>query len=342
MDATAIIFDKPGSSTLGTVALPTPTPADLVVETLVSGISIGTERWALVGKRPEMKFPHIPGYMGVGRVVEAGAAAAARGYRVGQVVSYAGSRLPEPYASNSWMGGHLSHAVVDACSGADWVEGAHNFHRCAALPEGLDPIDAALLPLCAVAMRGIEMATIRADASVLVVGMGVIGQYAAQVCRLKGARVAVTDLSAERLAIARRLGAEWAFDPAVAPLAEQAAAVAPDGFDVIIDTASIPAVVNATIPLLKLFGTFVFQGWYPPPSGLDLNAFHVRLPTCVMPCSFTSRGVVGAARWARDGRLDSRSLISHTCTPSGAAAVYREIAAGSPAVLGAVIDWRKP
>lgn len=342
MRTRAIVFPTANAAAVTEIELPDPRPADVVVEMQVSGISVGTERWALLGKRKEMAFPHVPGYMGLGRVVEAGADAAARGWKAGLGINLMHSRLPAPYSANSWMGAHVATAVVDVCAGADEKPGEHNFFTAAKVPEGLDPLTASLTQLAGVALRGIEMATIKAGTTVLVVGAGVIGQFAAQICRLKGARVMVSDLQADRLAIAARLGADWTVNGAIQDLKAEAKAATPGGFDVIIDTASIPAVVNAVMPLLRVWGTFVFQGWYPPPSGLDLDAIQGRLATCHFPCGHTATHVTAAMRWVRDGRLDSRSLLTRVLRPDEAPAFYQHMAASSDAFLGAAIDWRKP
>jgi 3-hydroxyethyl bacteriochlorophyllide a dehydrogenase len=342
MRTTAVIFTAPGTIALEKVALPDPRPSDVVVRLEVSGISVGTERWALLGKRPEMAFPHLPGYMGIGTVVEAGADAAARGWKAGMGINFGSSRLPEPLCKNSWMGTHLADAVVDVCNGADTPPGAVPWFRAEPVPAGLAPEDAALTQLCAVALRGIEMATIPAGGTVLVVGAGVIGQFAAQVCRLKGAQVMVSDVVPARLEIAARSGAEWTVNSRSEDLAARAKAVAPNGFDVIIDTASIPAVVNQVMPLLRQRGQFIFQGWYPPPSPLDLNVFHSRLPACFFPCGHGGPHVATAMRWARDGRIDSRGLLTRLIRPDEAPGFYRHMADSSEAFLGAAIDWRKP
>ena len=340
MRTQAIVFPAPGTVELAEIALPDPRPADVVVAVQVSGVSIGTERWAYLGKRAELKFPNVPGYMGIGTVVEAGAEAAARGWRPGMGINFARSRLAEPYGTHSWMGAHLANAVVDVCTGADAVPGEPHFFTAAPIPEGLDPLAASLTQLCGVALRGIEMTAIPAGGTVLVVGAGVIGQFAAQVCRLKGARVMVADVQAERLAIAARNGAEWTVDSRKEDLAQRAAAVAPRGFDVIIDTSSIPAVVNSVIPLLRARGTIIFQGWYPPPSALDLDVMHSRQPTCVFPCGHSAAHVETAMRWARDGRIESRGLLTRIMKPTEAPAFYAHMAASSDAFLGAAIDWR--
>jgi len=340
MKTKAIVFEDVRKVAVRDVDLPTPRSEDIVVATEVSGVSVGTERWALIGKRAEIAFPNVPGYMGIGRVVEVGAKAAARGYRKGARVNVAASRLAPPLDGKSWMSTHLAHAVVDVCTGVDWEPDGFNIHRCEFAPEGADPQDLALTGLCAVALRGIEMAGVPMGAKVLIAGLGVIGQYAAQVCRLKGAQVAVSDVVAARLEVAGHLGAEWVINPQREDFAARCAAIAPKGFDIIIDTSSIPAVVNGLIPHLKLFGKFVFQGWYPPPSALDLNAFHQRLPTCYCPCAHSGRAVDAAMRWVAEGRINTRALITHALKPEAAPEMYGVMAQGSESFLGVVFDWR--
>ena len=341
MKSQAIVFTSEKSVAIEEIQLPDPRPQDLVVRTFVSGVSVGTERWALIGKRPEIRFPNVPGYMGIGEVLEAGAEARKRGYREGQLVNFGVSRLPAPWGPNSWMGTHLSAAVVDACTGVDFRPGGFNLHRCDPVPEGLDPLDASITPLCGVALRGIEMARIPLGGKVLVLGVGAIGQFAAQVCRLLGARVAASDVAEERLEMARRMGADWTLNAKKEDLAARAREIAPDGFDVIIDTSSIPAVVNGAIGLLKMYGQVIFQGWYPPPSSLDLNEFHGRLPTCYFPCAHTGKAVATAMRWVRDGKINARGLITHVFRPEEAERVYGMVLDGREPFLALAFDWRK-
>lgn len=339
MKTQGIIFHQPNRAELGAVPLPEPTPRDIVVKTEVSGVSVGTERWAYIGKRDEIAFPNVPGYQSVGTIVSAGAEARAAGWQEGERVFYFASRLAGEFAGKSWMSSHVADAVVDVCGPR--ANGPLGIHHCEKLPAGLAPEEAALTGLCAVAMRGIEMATIPAGAQVLVCGLGVIGQFAVQVCNLKGAHVTATDIVEARLKTAGELGAEHLIHGKQENLAERAAQIAPEGFDIIIDTSSVIPVVNSLFPLLKLFGKFIFQGWYPPPSGLDLNAMHQRLPTCYFPCAHNAEAVATAMRWAARGWLRSAPLVSHTFAPKDCQELYAMVAAGSDKFLGILIDWRK-
>lgn len=339
MKSNAIIFVKPGEVSLAEVELPAPTPRDIVVKTEVGGISVGTERWAYLGKRDEIQFPNVPGYMAAGRVVSVGAEAAARGWREGDRVYYFRTRLTGELEANSWMGSHVADAVIDVCGPRG--NGAMEIHHCEKLPAGLAPEEAALAGLCGVALRGIEMAGVPAGAKVLVCGLGVIGQFAAQACLLKGAEVTATDVVGRRLEIARVLGADHVVNGKTENLAERAREIAPEGFDIIIDTSSVAAVVNALFPLLKLRGKFVFQGWYPPPTPLDLNALHQRMPSAYFPCAHSGEAVAVALGWAARGWLRSAPLVTHTFAPAQAAEAYAMVGRGSDEFLGILIDWRK-
>jgi bacteriochlorophyllide a dehydrogenase len=341
MKTTAIVFPAPGKVELQEIELPSPTPRDLVIEVEASGISVGTERWTYLGKRPEITFPNVPGYVGVGHITEVGEEARSLGYERGHRVNFFRSRLPERLASASWMGTHLAHAVVDAFADADHDVETLDVHNCEKVPDGLDSADAAACNLGGVALRGIELAGIPMGANVLVVGLGLIGQFAAQIVRLKGARVAVADLVPMRLERAKENGADWLINPKSENLAERARAIAPKGFDVIIDTSSSPSVVNSLFPLLRFRGKFIFQGWYPPPSAFDLNAAHVRMPTCYLPCAHSGMAVQAMMQWTRDGKIRVRNLITRLAKPEEAPDIYRQISEGSDGFLGVVFDWRK-
>lgn len=341
MKSTAIVFTAPQTVELSTLELPQPTSRDLVVETECSGVSVGTERWAYIGKRSEITFPNVPGYIGIGRVVEAGAEARLAGYTDGDRVNFFHSRLAGKFEGASWMATHLSHAVVDIGDATKVSPDQIDIHCCEKVPEGLDPVHAAMTNLGAVALRGIEMAGIPMGAKVLVVGMGLIGQYAAQIVRLKGAQVAVADIVPFRLQKAKENGADWVINSKEEDLARCAQEIAPKGFDIIIDTSSSAAVVNGLFSLLRLRGKFIFQGWYPPPSGLDLNAAHLRLPSFHFPCAHSGRAVQAMMQWTRDGKIEVRNLITHIAKPSDAPKIYEQIAAGSEGLLGIVFDWRK-
>src|SRR5687767_7694195 len=75
MKAQAIVFAGVGNVELRGLKLPEPGPGELLLETLFSGISPGTELRCLAGKQGGAEFPFVAGYAMVARVIGRGAGA---------------------------------------------------------------------------------------------------------------------------------------------------------------------------------------------------------------------------------------------------------------------------
>jgi predicted dehydrogenase/threonine dehydrogenase-like Zn-dependent dehydrogenase len=65
--------------------------------------------------------------------------------------------------------------------------------------------------LGSIALNAVRIGNIGLGDSVVVIGLGLVGQLAAQLARLQGAMVIATDLRADRVELARKLGATHAF-----------------------------------------------------------------------------------------------------------------------------------
>ena len=77
MNARAVVFEEAGRVDLRDVQLRTPEADEIVVDTLYSSISSGTERLLFSGKlpgMPQIRYPLVPGYEAVGTVTAIGAA----------------------------------------------------------------------------------------------------------------------------------------------------------------------------------------------------------------------------------------------------------------------------
>ena len=92
LEALAIVLERPEHIALNRLALTAPEPDDVVVKTLWSGISTGTERLLFTGRMPSfpgMGYPLVPGYESVGVVTQAGPGAHVR---EGEMVFVPGAR----------------------------------------------------------------------------------------------------------------------------------------------------------------------------------------------------------------------------------------------------------
>jgi len=75
------------------------------------------------------------------------------------------------------------------------------------LPPEVDPKQAALFGMASVAMRSCRHADLRIGQRLLIIGVGFIGQVAAQIANVMGARVTICDVDEGHLEIVRRIAA---------------------------------------------------------------------------------------------------------------------------------------
>jgi len=132
------------------------------------------------------------------------------------------------------------------------------------IPAGLPAAHAALVEPLACALRAVEVARVGPATAVLVVGGGALGLMLARLSRLRGARVGVVDRHPDRLAIARRLGADFGFhrtaDPPLDPVRREFG----EGPDVVFEAVGRPEAWEEAAELVRPGGLVVFFGGCPP------------------------------------------------------------------------------
>jgi len=204
--AKAIAFTRPLHAELcSNVSMPKMDDDGVLVRTEYSTISRGTELDLFTGQMhgrgtDTQWYPMLPGYMPVGIVEEVGKNI--RHLQVGDRV--VGSNLFTGFDSRfcpAWAG-HTQFVVISKAS--------HPYLgalRAVKVPEGLPPDQAGLAMLAGVAWHGVkEKVKPKPGDLVLVIGQGVIGIFAAQLCKAYGARVIVADQFENRLGFARANG----------------------------------------------------------------------------------------------------------------------------------------
>jgi len=143
--------------------------------------------------------PKTLGYSLVGEVLAVGSQS--EGVAVGDRVACAGA-------------GHANHAEVAAIPGNLFVT----------VPQEVADEDAAYVTLGAIAMHGLRQANQQFGAAVMIVGLGLVGQIALQLCKAAGMKVVGVDLDEAKLELALKQGADVAAKPDDAALAAEVAA----------------------------------------------------------------------------------------------------------------------
>ena len=208
-----------------------PTGSQIKTRTLYSGITNGTERNDLLGgnyAHPDDALPAGWGYQNVGRVIEVGRDV--RQIKVGDVLFMSAD--------------HMEYVVMPEAG------------LVVRLPASIDPTHAALSGMASVAMHSCRNADLRVGERVLIVGQGCIGQFAAQIAALMGARVHACEIDPQRLEVAHQVAAaEQVFDVSGDGWEEQ---IEDRAYDAVIDLAGVPGMEDALIRAARTGGRVLF------------------------------------------------------------------------------------
>lgn len=142
------------------------------------------------------------------------------------------------------------------------------------LPAEISFEEGALLePLSAAANSVWNRATLGPESLILIEGPGTIGLFVLQLCQLAGAKVMITgtDKDAERLNLARRLGAELAVNICKDQISDHALNfTGGKGFDVVFECSGAQAALEHGLSLLRYGGDLIQLGVFSHPATVDL------------------------------------------------------------------------
>jgi threonine dehydrogenase-like Zn-dependent dehydrogenase len=265
-----------GQGSVRREALPEPGPQEVMVRTLYSGVSRGTETLVFRGEVPESEY----------------------------------ARLRAPFQGGDFPGpvkyGYISVGLVEA--GPDALLGRTVFclfpHQTRyvvpvdavyPLPDGVPAERAVLAANLETAVNGLWDATPRIGDRVTVVGAGTLGCLVAWLAaRIPGCTVELVDVNAERAGVAATLGAGFA-TPATAT---------PDA-DLVAHTSGNPEGLMRALELAAFEAHVVEMSWYgnrmvPLPLGEGFHARRLSLRSSQVGAVATAQ----RARWTSRRRLE--------------------------------------
>ena len=353
MQARRVCFVGPGKVDFDTVELESPADNEILIETLYTCISPGTERSHYLAEENtvtrDKPGPFYPGYSNIGRILQVGPGV--DNLRVGQCVATA---LP-----------HLSHAILPARAGgpqrklASAVPAGRSFSPSKTIFPLAEGLDAQRLKECAtycfsrVALHGVRRARVELGEAVVVLGLGPIGLQCVQYAHLNGGFPVIgIDPTESRRKVATTLGMDHGFAN-VAELANSGLFAPGGGPAVTIEATGLPEVIPQAFQLCGRNGRVILLG---STRGETKN---INFYTDVHKKGLTVIGVHAGTRpqhesvpghWTAEdeqtlilklianGRVQCKPIITHEFPAAKVAQAYETVCRSTDAIA-VVLDW---
>jgi propanol-preferring alcohol dehydrogenase len=256
--------------------IPTPGAGQIVVKTEACGVC-HTDLHAANGDWPlKPTPPFTPGHEGIGRVtaVGAGVTIVKEGDRVGVPWLYSACGHCE-YCLTAWetvcakaeFGGYTKNGGF-----AEYILADPNY--VARIPHGLSPQEAGPL-ICAgiTTYKGLKVTEARPGEWVVISGAGGLGHLAIQYAKVMGLQVCAVDIDDEKLALAKKLGADLTVNAKDEAAVEAVKKGTSGGAHGVIITAPSLGAFKQGIEMTRKRGTCVLVGL--PPGDFPVPLFGV-------------------------------------------------------------------
>ncbi len=306
--AQAVVLEAPRTLDWRRLALCEPAAEDVVVKTLFSGISTGTERLFYTGEMPNfpgMGYPLVPGYETVAQVLEP--SSAVTGLKRGDTVFVPGASCWGPV--RGLFGGAGEQLVIPAS-------------RVVSLREDLQE-QAVLLALAATAHHAIN----RDALPDLIVGHGTLGRLVARLTVALGGHPLVWEVNAERRngALGYRVSAP-----------EESKG---QRFRTIVDVSGHAASLNDWVAHLAPGGELVLAGFYTDALSMNFVPAFLREARLRVAAQWQLEDMLAVRCLVEEGKVSLEGLVTHSMPADQAAQAYTQ-AFDDVACLKMVLDWR--
>lgn len=311
--------------------VPEVTEDAILVQNEYTAVSVGTEIFGwLHGSnpgKPPPHFPHLTGYCSMGVVLKVGKNV--KGIKEGDRVTA--------------QGAHASHGMFRSLY----------YH----VPNNVASEEAVFLVMAAIAMHGIRKARIEIGESLVVLGLGIVGQLAMSLACLCGATpVIAIDLDQRRLTLAKKRGADLLINPNETPdIVEVVRRICiDDGANVVVESTGKPAVYPLAVQLACTSGRVIALG--SPRGSVKMNFFddvHLRevdIIGAIQPLTPEQSHIY--YRWDKDRDrqllldliarrcLSVADLITHRFKPEECQKAYEMLAFHPQKALGVIFEWK--
>jgi 2-desacetyl-2-hydroxyethyl bacteriochlorophyllide A dehydrogenase len=326
--ARAVVFEAPRRIAVVPVDLRPPGDGEVLVHTLWSGISAGTEMLAYRGE--------IDPALALDDTIDALGGSFSFPFRYGYSCVGRAERPDRSLPDGQLVFAFHPHQDAFVVAADDVV-----------VLDDVEPRLATLFPLVETALQVALDAGPVLEQPVAVIGLGAVGILSGLMLRRAGARVLGIEPIAERRAIAAAVGL-----PSVAPddVAEAMATDAPAGLPLIVEASGRPEALRAALPLLAHEGEALVVSWYGTKDvRLPLGAEFHRRRLHIRSTQVSSIPATLAASWSRDRRravagellheLPLAPLATHSYPFERAGEAFEAVDRGDPGMVHAALCY---
>lgn len=313
----SILFVAKGQTELVNEPKPVCENDTILLRTLYSGMTNGTERNLLMGGSYGGTWPIKRTYQTVSEVVECGAKISR--YKKGDIV---------------FSGIETGHVEYHTAREDDLI---------AKLPKDFDMVAGALMGVSSVSLHVIRRADVRADDNVLIMGAGLIGAFAAQAANLMGAKVTVANRSQMRLDMIEKLGVASTINLSTQqgnselwnsrPFSVAAETTGADILDQIVGTkwGGNSGLLGFRARLVLVAGRYDVKYTYNAAQCDEISVVHTS--------HFDLSDLKLMIRYVSEGKIQIRPYIQNIVKVDDAVPVYNTLRDEPQTLLGTVFDW---
>ena len=328
-------------------------PGEALIRSQYSIISSGTEGAGFTDlvrempmQDPRLGYPRRTGYGNLGEVVAVGP---------NTPLARVGERVLTFSKHGSYV---LANAGV-----RDFEPNPHYFNRPFALPvpPEMDGRLAVATRMAGVSITALRSSSVQPGDRVVVIGLGLVGNFAAQLFQIAGARVLGLDVSARRLEIARACGVRELLDSGAGDPVAAVREWSGDGggAEVVVEAIGRSELVMQAVEMTRRFGETILLGSPRARVTADvtpmLTRIHVLAIRMIGALEWTypvpenserarvtiERNYKDILGWIRDGRLRVDPLISHVMSPRDCQQAYDGLTNKKDEYTAVVFDWGK-
>ncbi len=338
----AAVYDRDGTIEIRELALASPAEGELIVRITACGICPGEVLAWYVAR----KAPFVLGHEPVGVIERCGSGAApgydgATPFEVGERV-FIHHHAPCMTCRACLRGDHVQCAtwrstqlIPGGMSTFAVVPAANVRADVLRLPDELGDDAATLIEPLATVVKSIRRSRLRAGDRILIIGLGVMGLLHVALARRRGAGlVLAADRVPERLACAKRMGADRALDVSAAAIDDLVSAETDGaGADVVVVGPGSMAAMDDAVRCVARGGTIVFFTPLPAHERWPMPVHDLYFKDVTITASYSAgpddtREALGLLA----GGLDVAPLLTHSFPLDGVVDAYRLVAAAREAL----------